>query len=662
MTVLGREVVATSGVSTLAVSAVDAALLELRRSYFTGGFLAVDSATTGGQRLGFAAVSLLLDAACASLGVLLGVWLAGRWRLGRAARVALSLMLGGGPLLVASVIEYEVVGQLGGAFDFGLMFDLVGRQPAEVLAVAGGHLLVPALAIVLGVLAVIGALRALQRWSPGGELRRPSRAAVAGWVVLAGLAMVVSTMGRLSSDVLDNGLRRKASGRAVGSVVAVLSDVDRDGYGVLSRPGDMAPFDATVFPYAVDIPGNGIDEDGLLGDLPTADLAPTRRAPAGITGTRPVVLVMLESFRADLIGAREGGREITPTLNRLAAGGSHLQAYSHNGYTVQSRYHLFTGALVGKSGDDTLLDDFRRAGYDTAYFSAQDESFGGAAFDVGTARATRFYDARQDRDRRFTQFATPGSLGVSHEVLLERVGHYLAQRDQGRPLFLFVNFYDTHYPYHHRGIETLVAGDVLTQAEIVPARVDQVRRMYRNTAANVDRAISRLLDLVGARTTAPPVVLVLADHGESLFEEGFLGHGYALNDLQTRIPLIVHGLSAGWCEPVGQAAIRSTLLAALSGAESAQAAPCEGPGVFQYLGTIDRPRQIAFVTRAARRVVVDLRQGRARVGEGAWTALSRLRGAERTEVEQLVHYWERLRLPATAGSAPVVDTSGRRPH
>jgi hypothetical protein len=50
------------------------------------------------------------------------------------------------------------------------------------------------------------------------------------------------------------------------------------------------------------------------------------------------------------------------------------------------------------------------------------------------------------------------------------------------------------------------------------------------------------------------------------------------------------------------------------------------------------------------------------VGEGAWTALSRLRGAERTEVEQLVHYWERLRLPATAGSALVVDTSGGRSH
>ena len=44
------------------------------------------------------------------------------------------------------------------------------------------------------------------------------------------------------------------------------------------------------------------------------------------------------------------------------------------------------------------------------------------------------------------------------------------------------------------------------------------------------------------RLGADPAVVVTSDHGESLFEEGFLGHGYALNDAQSRIPLIVTGL------------------------------------------------------------------------------------------------------------------------
>ena len=49
---------------------------------------------------------------------------------------------------------------------------------------------------------------------------------------------------------------------------------------------------------------------------------------------------------------------------------------------------------------------------------------------------------------------------------------------------------------------------------------------------------------------------MLADHGESLFDEGFLGHGYALNDAQTRIPLIVSGLPLRLVEPFGQVDLR----------------------------------------------------------------------------------------------------------
>jgi hypothetical protein len=51
-----------------------------------------------------------------------------------------------------------------------------------------------------------------------------------------------------------------------------MSDVDGDGYGVLSAPQDPAPFTKSIHPYALEIPGNGVDEDGVAGDLP-ADFA-----------------------------------------------------------------------------------------------------------------------------------------------------------------------------------------------------------------------------------------------------------------------------------------------------------------------------------------------------------------------------------------------------
>lgn len=652
---LDREVASLTVVGAVVVTCIDAVLLELKRDYFSGGFLAEDSATAWSDRLLFVAGSIATDAVIVAVGVACAAVLAGKLRLGTAARWFLALSLGAAPLLVASALEYQVFAQLGDAFDFQLMFDLVGRRPSEILAVASGYLWAPVFALAVGI-ATIGAVTSmLQRWR-GGEPRHPLLTPLVRQVVVgtaAGLAAMTAL--RVWSDVLDNGLRRKPAGQALGAMVSAASDVDRDGFGILSRPPDLAPLDAKVFPYAIDVPGNGVDENGAAGDLPPGDAytEPDGSRPA-FTWTPDVVLVMLETFRADLVGQRVAGREVTPVLNRLAAeGASAAHAYSHNGYTVQSKYHLFTGSLAGLR-HGTLVDDFKANGYEVAYFSAQDDSFGGPAYDVGTTRADVFYDARQDRARRYTTFATAGSLGVSSAVLLERVEAHLTQRDRSRPLFVYANLYDTHFPYHHEGLAPLVPSAPLSTGEIVPANVDAVRAMYANAAANVDRALGALVESIGRHRGAPPAVIVLADHGESLFDEGFLGHGYAINDVQTKIPLVVRGLPLDLCEPVGQADIRDAIREALRQGDRDQHATFRdcGPShrVFQYLGTLDRPRQIAF-TGTDGRVTWDFRRYRARFDDGAWVRDAELASNDREMVHALVHYWERLRL-AQRGTRP----------
>ena len=655
----GREVVALAALCAAMVTVLDAALLELQRGFFRGGFLAVDVATAWADRLVFAAGSLAIDVVWTAAGVLLAVAIAARLRWGQAARRLLAVGLGAGPLALASLVQYQILARLGDAFDVGLMFDLVGRRVGEFVAVSAAQLVAPTLVALVGLLVAVVTLRWVSARFPGDVRAGPSRRAIALWCVYALVATAGSTWLRVASDVQDNGLRRKPAGQALGTIVTVLSDVDRDGYGLLSRPPDPAPFDARVYPYAIDVPGNGIDENGIGGDLPIAPVGPVAASPDVVFAQRPpVVIVMLETFRADLLGAVEGGTRVTPVLDDLAArGASARQAYSHNGYTVQSRYHLFTGALVARDGAGTLLDDFRRNGYDTAFFSAQDESFGGAAYDVGAAQATRFYDARQDRDRRYTTFTTAGSLGVASSVVLERIGEYLAARDAATPLFLYVNFYDTHYPYWHEGLAPLVSDARVPQAEIVEARAGDVRRMYRNAAANVDRAVGALLQRVRAHVGREPVVIVLADHGESLFDDGFLGHGYVLDEAQTRIPVIAAGLPMRFCEPVGQSDIRGALLEALARPASTERPSVEDCGpreVFQYLGTIDRARQIAW-RGATRRLTFDARAARVTLDDGAWQAPSALAGPARADWLALVHTWERLRLdpsPASETSEP----------
>jgi hypothetical protein len=460
---------------------------------------------------------------------------------------------------------------------------------------------------------------------------------------------VVMTMLRSSSDVLDNGLRRKPTGRLLGTVVAAASDLDRDGYGVLGRPDDPRLFDGRVRPYALDVPGNGVDEDGVAGDLPL-DAEPYHEGgPSLVWQSKPdLVLIVLESFRADVRGARVQGKPVTPVLDGLAARGiAPLHAYSHNGYTVQSRRHIFTGSTADIRGMDTLIDDFKRQGYEVAYFSGQDESFGGSRQAVGFERADVAYDARSDRERRYSDFTTAGSLAVPYNVVQERVSAFLDGRPNDRPLFLYVNFHDTHFPYHHRFIDPLINAPIIQRSGIAPERADEVREMYVNTASNVDRAIGDVL--ASARNTLgrEPAVIVLSDHGESLFDEGFLGHGYALNDAQTRIPLVVAGIPLAIEEPFAQADLRDAIGAALATPRGIAPQPRvtanRSKTVFQYLGVISRPAQIALTSMSGR-IIYDFREGKTRISDDEWQRPEDLNEAKHAAFVHLIQTWERMML------------------
>ncbi|MEO8629650.1 MAG: hypothetical protein ABI612_16355, partial [Betaproteobacteria bacterium] len=104
------------------------------------------------------------------------------------------------------------------------------------------------------------------------ELSRCSALVVLSSLIVVGVSM--------NSESMGFGLRWTPSGQLFTTVLNRLSDVDRDGYGLLRNPRDAAPFDAAIHPYAVDIPGNGIDEDGLAGDLPPGAAYTTPPIPA----------------------------------------------------------------------------------------------------------------------------------------------------------------------------------------------------------------------------------------------------------------------------------------------------------------------------------------------------------------------------------------------
>lgn len=144
-------------------------------------------------------------------------------------------------------------------------------------------------------------------------------------------------------------------------------------------------------------------------------------------------------------------------------------------------------------------------------------------------------------------------------------------------------------------------------------------------------------------------MIVTSDHGESLFDEGFLGHGYALNDAQTRVPFVAQGLPLVLPQPFGQVDVRQAIWNALAAPSSADARPdFSHPAttpVFQYLGSVDQPREIGRLELQGGRTLYDFRADRAQAaGESAWIRPDQLTERPSASFLALVRNWEAMML------------------
>ena len=195
----------------------------------------------------------------------------------------------------------------------------------------------------------------------------------------------------------------------------------------------------------------------------------------------------------------------------------------------------------------------------------------------------------------------------------------------------------------------LVSSEHVAQGDIGPASAGRLREMYMNSAANVDAAAGRLLEGVRAHLGREPAVIVTSDHGESLFDEGFLGHGYALDDVQTRVPLVVANLPVILPAVAGHTDLRWAVLAALTGQSGGgRARLVEAPGqrVFQYLGVVERPMAIGFASGTGR-LVYDFRS-RTIDDDGVRVAPGAAREGVAARWRALVNFWERVVLAERA--------------
>jgi arylsulfatase A-like enzyme/tetratricopeptide (TPR) repeat protein len=246
--------------------------------------------------------------------------------------------------------------------------------------------------------------------------------------------------------------------------------------------------------------------------------------PAGI------LLVTIDTLRADRLGAYGYTAARTPVLDGLAARGVRFDdATAHAPLTHPSHAAVMTGRYPGAFGIKlngmtplppeavTLAERFKTAGRATGAVVATvilDEAYG-----LG-----QWFDSYDDR------MAAAGSGDVALSTLQRSAGEvtdralaWLASRSATREgWFLWVHYYDPHLPYS------------------APASVAKAfpNRPYDAEVAYVDQQLGRLLKGVDAGRT---LVAVTSDHGEGLGDHGETDHGYFIYDSVLRVPLIIAG-------------------------------------------------------------------------------------------------------------------------
>lgn len=622
----------------LAVSLVELAIADRKYGIFTGGFGQSNAVDTFGEWALFLSGYLISQLAAALLLLKLCAWL--NRRAHRGAALFHFAFAYGGLSLGAIGSQYQLHSYFSDAVDFALIKQLGGGSLKDALLFSKNEIAMGLLALGLFCLVWLLSWRLARRFIAAGPAD-PVRPLTWRAVWLAWLAFLVwlAVVPRTGSDAAQ-GLNRMLVWNGVQDAAAVLTDFDGDGYGLFGMQVDDHPFDARRHPLALDIPDNGIDEDGYGGDLHLVPVPAARPETLVPTDGPNVVLVVFESTRADVLGKRIDGRPVAPNLEALAAEGAGIApSFSHVAFTTASLKSIFTGELAPHAGDPSLFRELKKSGYRIGVVSGQPEDFGDISATVGMREnADVFVDAEKLKDRRAFSFAAQGSLLIDEGVLLEQFDRTFGKpEDWRRPVFLYMNFQSPHFPYDHPGLPRTMTQHPIARGDISEANRAEVERTYWNAVAYSD---ARLGELIGRLKRLGvwdrTILLITGDHGESLFEDGFLGHGHIINQRQYATFMAVNRKLPGLSAPITISDYRPILLDLLQG--KAPSVPPQAP--FMHIGELDTPSTIGMAGTPFGIVSLRLQTGRTCFERPEHCAsYSSLSGEERKAADAVVARW-----------------------
>jgi arylsulfatase A-like enzyme len=307
--------------------------------------------------------------------------------------------------------------------------------------------------------------------------------------------------------------------------------------------------------------------------------------------TRPnVVLIVMDTVRADHLSVYGYERDTTPTLKQFGGGAVvYRNGVSAGDMTLSTHASLFTGLYAVRHGahrdrggvmgsplrqsHSTLAEMLAQHGYETAAVvanaaylsSAFGLSQGFAHYDqrlpvFPLARVQQLYSVRSLVRKALMRFAQPADYdrvvrraGEINETVFSQLGRLQAT---GRPFFLFVNYMDAHALYlppppfdrkfgapdarFTREDYYRLAERVRRGAKLSDQRRDQLISQYDGGIAYLDSELARLFDrLKSMGLYENTLIAVTSDHGEAFGEHNVMEHGVSTHSDQVHVPWIV---------------------------------------------------------------------------------------------------------------------------
>jgi len=302
-----------------------------------------------------------------------------------------------------------------------------------------------------------------------------------------------------------------------------------------------------------------------------------RALPAGAPGGPNVLVIVLDTLRADRLGCYGHERPTSPFLDALAAEGARFhRASSTSSWTLPSHASLFTGRYLHEHGADinvpldrshpTLAEVFAAHGYSTGAFAANNSvvtsSFGltrgfqhweGLFFGPYDAAVRTLWGRKLVKYVLHRMYVNPDLERLPAPEINRRLLAWLDARSE-RPFFAFVNYMEMHYPlapplefakqFSNQPENIARRNDpFLAWPQARPPQKDPRRDRfdaYDASLAYLDAQVRDLFANLRRRgLDRNLLVVVTSDHGESIGEHNVAGHRNSLYPEQVQIPLIL---------------------------------------------------------------------------------------------------------------------------